>query len=154
MTDHQLRARMPPKCGRDAFPRKAMNQELRKRRSNIFRLEGEYWTIVYDGDANRLRDSAGLRYLAYLLQRPGGKVAAAELTRMACTPNGRRLGSRLATTHHAELARVKATRAIRAAMQRIGMHDAPLNEHLRATIRTGVLCSYAPDPRLSVEWEF
>ena len=131
-----------------------MNQELGTRRSNVFRLEGEYWTIVYDGDAYRLRDTAGLRYLAYLLQRPADKVAAAGLIRMACTPNGRRPERRVTATPKAELARVKATRAIRAALHRIGTHNAPLIAHLRATIKTGALCSYTPDPRLPVEWEF
>lgn len=122
-------------------------------RSNVFRLEGEYWTIVYDGAAHRLRDTAGLRYLAYLLQRAGDKVAATELTRRASTPNGRSVARRLATMREAELARVKATRAIRAAMQRIGTHNAPLIAHLRATIKTGALCSYTPDPRLPVQWD-
>jgi len=139
-----------------------MNQELRTQRlqpgaaagRNVFRLEGEYWTIVYDGAVCRLRDTAGLHYLAYLLRRPTDKVAAVELVRAARTPSGRTAQGRLATTHQTELARVKATRAIRTAMQHIGTHDAPLIEHLRATIRTGVSCSYAPDPRLPVEWEF
>lgn len=57
-------------------------------------------------------------------------------------------------TDEAELARVKTTRAIRAAMRRIEMHNAQLNQHLRATIKTGGTCVYAPDPRLPVGWEF
>ena len=132
----------------------SVNQQLGTTRSNVFRLEGECWTVIYCGTAHRLRDTAGLRYLGYLLQRPGAKVTAAELTRMERTSNGRRAERQPATTHEAELARVKATRAIRAAMRRIGMHNAPLIEHLRATVRTGISCSYAPDPRLPVEWEF
>lgn len=120
---------------------------------NVFRLEGEYWTIVYDGVVCRLRDTAGLHYIASLLGRPSDKVAAVELAHAACTPSGRTAQRRIATTHQTELARVKTTRAIRTAMQHIGMHNAPLIEHLRATIRTGLFCSYAPDPRLRVEWE-
>jgi hypothetical protein len=140
-----------------------MHQELGKIRprsgtaggANVFRLEGEYWTIAYGSAVYRLRDTAGLRCLAYLLQRPGSKVAAVELARVACTPSGRRAQpGRPATTRDAELARVKTTRSIRAAMRRMGTHDAALIAHLRATIKTGVFCSYAPDPRLPAEWTF
>jgi tetratricopeptide (TPR) repeat protein len=45
----------------------------------IFHREGEYWSIVYEGDAFRLRDSKGLRHLARLLQAPGEEVHALEL---------------------------------------------------------------------------
>jgi len=133
-----------------------MNQDLRTPRvlpgtvvgRNVFRLEGEYWTIVYDGEVYRLPDTAGLRYLAHLLQRPGQQVPAVDLAGVARTPSGS------PKTAAAELARVKATRSIRAAMQRIAAHNAPLIAHLRATIKTGTSCVYTPDPRLPVEWEF
>jgi len=132
-----------------------MNEDLKTRRAlpgavagrNVFRLEGEYWTIVYDGELYRLPDTAGLRYLAQLLQRPGQQVPAVDLAGVARTP------SSSPKTTAAELARVKATRSIRAAMQRIGTHNAPLIAHLRATIKTGTYCVYTPDPRLPVEWE-
>ena len=132
-----------------------MNQELKTPRGlpgavvgrNVFRLEGEYWTIVYDGTAHRLRDTAGLRYLAQLLQRPGQQAPAVDLAGAVRTPSGS------PKTGAAELARVKATRSIRAAMQRIGTHNAPLIAHLRATIKTGTYCVYTPDPRLPVESE-
>src|SRR6266536_1384876 len=45
----------------------------------VFRREGEYWSIVYEGDAFRLRDSKGLRYLARLLAAPGEELHALEL---------------------------------------------------------------------------
>lgn len=44
-----------------------------------FRREGEYWSIVYEEDAFRLRDSKGLRYLARLLSAPGEELHALEL---------------------------------------------------------------------------
>lgn len=44
-----------------------------------FRLEGEYWTIAYDGEAFRLRDSKGLRYLAHLLRHPDHEFHALDL---------------------------------------------------------------------------
>jgi tetratricopeptide (TPR) repeat protein len=46
-----------------------------------FLLEGEYWTIAYAGDAFRLRDAKGLRYLARLLVDAGRETLALELVR-------------------------------------------------------------------------
>jgi hypothetical protein len=44
-----------------------------------FRREGEYWSIVFEGDAFRLRDSKGLRHLSVLLASPGREIHALEL---------------------------------------------------------------------------
>lgn len=44
----------------------------------------------------------------------------------------------------AERARVSATKAIRAAIRRIGEQDVALGESLGATVRTGTFCSYQP----------
>src|SRR5207247_2809285 len=40
-------------------------------RGNVFRREGEYWSITFEGETLRLKDSKGLRYLAELLANPG-----------------------------------------------------------------------------------
>jgi hypothetical protein len=53
----------------------------------------------------------------------------------------------------AERARLNVSRAISAALKRIGAHERALGEHLTATVRTGLFCSYNPDPRLPVRWE-
>jgi predicted ATPase len=45
----------------------------------VFRREGEYWSIVYEHDAFRLKDSKGLHYLAQLLAAPGEELHALEL---------------------------------------------------------------------------
>ncbi len=37
---------------------------------NVFRREGEYWTIRYAGQEVHLRDAKGLQYIAYLLREP------------------------------------------------------------------------------------
>ncbi len=37
---------------------------------NLFRREGEYWTIAYRGEVFRLKDVKGLGYLAHLLRYP------------------------------------------------------------------------------------
>jgi eukaryotic-like serine/threonine-protein kinase len=47
--------------------------------SKIFRREGEYWTIAYDGTVFRLKDAKGLHYIAYLLRHPGLEVHVADL---------------------------------------------------------------------------
>jgi len=41
---------------------------------NVFRREGDYWSVVFDGHTARLRDSKGLRYLARLLADPGREI--------------------------------------------------------------------------------
>ena len=46
---------------------------------NVFRREGEYWTVRFDGSVVRLRDTKGLRQLARLLARPGREFHAIEL---------------------------------------------------------------------------
>ena len=38
---------------------------------NVFHREGEYWSLVFQGQTIRLQDLKGLRYLARLLARPG-----------------------------------------------------------------------------------
>ena len=43
------------------------------------RPEGDYWTVTFEGETRRLRDSKGLRYLAELLRRPGRPMHVAEL---------------------------------------------------------------------------
>ncbi len=48
-------------------------------RSSVFRREGEYWSIVFEGEAFRLRDLKGLRYLARLLGEPGREFHVLDL---------------------------------------------------------------------------
>lgn len=58
-------------------------------RANVFRREGEYWFIVYEGDAFRLRDTKGLRYLARLLASPGREIHALDLVAEEAGPADR-----------------------------------------------------------------
>ncbi len=46
---------------------------------SLFRREGEYWAIAYEGDAFRLKDSKGLRYVARLLAEQGRELHALDL---------------------------------------------------------------------------
>jgi hypothetical protein len=49
----------------------------------VFRNEGEFWTIAYEGQMFRLRDLKGLRYIASLLASPGREVHVLELVNAA-----------------------------------------------------------------------
>jgi hypothetical protein len=46
---------------------------------NLFRREGEYWTVCYEGAVVRLRDAKGLRHLARLLAHPDREFQAIDL---------------------------------------------------------------------------
>jgi hypothetical protein len=46
---------------------------------NVFRREGEYWTVCYEGAVVRLRDAKGLRHLARLLAQPGREFHVIDL---------------------------------------------------------------------------
>jgi tetratricopeptide (TPR) repeat protein len=46
---------------------------------NIFRREGDYWTVIFDGHTVRVRDRKGMRYLARLLTDPGREYHVLDL---------------------------------------------------------------------------
>ena len=67
---------------------------------NVFRREGDYWSVVFEGHTVRVRDLKGIRYLARLLADPGrefhvlalvaaesGRLPAAESDRAAHLPH-------------------------------------------------------------------
>ncbi len=45
----------------------------------VFRKEGDYWTLAYQGRSVRLKDAKGLRDIAALLMRPGESLHVADL---------------------------------------------------------------------------
>ena len=49
----------------------AETDEQRAARRSIFRHEGDYWSLVFEGRTVRVRDLKGVRYLAQLLAHPG-----------------------------------------------------------------------------------
>src|SRR5262249_48127242 len=53
-----------------------------------------------------------------------------------------------------ERARQTVTKSIKAAAGRIGRLDAELGALLGRSTRTGMFCSYQPDPELPIAWEF
>jgi tetratricopeptide (TPR) repeat protein len=61
---------------------------------NLFRREGDYWSLVYEGRTVRVRDLKGMRYLARLLASPGREIhvldlVAAETGTVAKVESGR-----------------------------------------------------------------
>ncbi|MGI8633091.1 MAG: hypothetical protein ACR2NA_11210 [Solirubrobacterales bacterium] len=46
---------------------------------NVFRREGDYWLVVFDGHTVRARDLKGMRYLARLLAEPGRELHVLDL---------------------------------------------------------------------------
>ena len=55
---------------------------------------------------------------------------------------------------NAERARLNVTRAIKAALEKIAEQQASMGELLDRSIKTGSFCSYVPDPRIQVTWQF
>jgi pimeloyl-ACP methyl ester carboxylesterase len=183
--------------------------------TNLFRRDGEYWTVGYRGLVVTLRDSKGLRDLGHLLAEPGREFHVLDLvadgTRARSIPPSQAAEAGLAVegwgdpvidqaarAHYkrriteleqeleeaqerggseadaaareeldaltteltaayglagrprrspdpVERARKAVTRRIRNAMRRIARAHPRLGQHLAASIRTGMLCSYQPE---------
>jgi tetratricopeptide (TPR) repeat protein len=202
--------------------------------TGVFRKEGDYWAIAYEGTEFRLKESVGLCYLAELLSHPGREFLAIDLvttfhrdwTNLSTPPCGvtGEQGCTVASPHpmlkdagpildpqakmayrrrladlreelkeaqgfndlerasrmqeeigflrdelaralglggrdrkaasHVERARVSVTRAIRAAVRKIGRNNPALGRHLTATIKTGTFCCYTSRPTPPVCWTF
>ncbi len=137
---------------------------------SVFRREGEYWTIAYDGVVFRLRDTKGLHCVASLLRRPGQKIAAADLMQTSGpqgdargngnqgprTRNQRQDQGRGTPKHRPspdERERVRITKRIRGAIAKIAAHHASLGHHLSTCIKTGSFCVYTPDPQRAPPWK-
>jgi len=84
---------------------------------NVFRRDGEYWTLTYRGMTVRVADSKGLRDIATLLARPGHDVHVADLIAATDPPTG------------------PAGVGTRAAVLRSASEDAVLDERARAQYR-------------------
>jgi hypothetical protein len=85
--------------GDDAVPvaRDGGAEELPVTDLNVFRQEGDYWSVVFEGRTVRVRDLKGIRYLARLLADPGREIhvldlVAAESSRAAGPEIGRAAG--------------------------------------------------------------
>jgi len=110
--------------------------------AQVFRREGEYWTLAYAGTTVRLRDAIGLHYVAHLLTHPNQRVDVREL---AAAVKG-------VGTDDAERARSAVGKRIRDAVRRVEAHHPALGYHLRAGIKTGSHCVYVPNPERPLGW--
>jgi hypothetical protein len=111
-------------------------------RPQVFRREGEYWTIAYTGTTVRLRDTIGLQYLAYLLAHPHERLPVEALVAAV----------KGTTASDAARARSAVGKRIRDAVRRVQAHHPALGYHLRAGITTGAHCSYVPNPEQPCGW--
>ena len=64
---------------------------------SVFRREGDYWSLVFDGRTVHVRDLKGMRYLAHLLAQPGREfhvldLVAAESGMPATEESGQAIG--------------------------------------------------------------
>jgi hypothetical protein len=174
----------------------------------VFRREGEYWTVAFDGVVSRLKDSKGLRDIAALLAQPGREIAALDLaspdamTFKAQGDTGEVLDDRARAAYKARIAELQAeiddadadsstrerareeldaladqlagayglggrarkagdpaerarkavTERIRDASAKLARGNPALGRHLKASLRTGTFCIYAPER--PVTWLF
>lgn len=72
-------AAAPSEAGVVAQARSGVADETGGARDHAFHRQGEYWTIVYDGETLRLKHAKGLAYIAYLLHHPGEEFHALDL---------------------------------------------------------------------------
>jgi predicted ATPase len=119
----------------------------------IFRHEGAYWTLAFQGVVCRIKDIRGLHYLAPLLQNPDKEFHALALETGSSPPQGSTPPRLSMAESSAERARINVTRAIKTAIKKIAASHLPLGQHLHLTIKTGMFCSYMPGSRQSSSWQ-
>ncbi len=80
--------------------------------ANVFRREGDYWLVIFEGRTVRVRDLKGMRYLAQLLADPGREfhvldlVAAETGQRTALGDAGEMLDERAKTAYRRRLVEI------------------------------------------------
>ena len=92
------RSKPPRRCPqqRTARHRDALDEQPAASVS-VFRREGDYWTVIFDGHTVHVRDLKGMHYLARLLADPGREYHVLDLvaaeTGNACTGRQQPVGS-------------------------------------------------------------
>jgi len=136
--------------------------------SNVFRKEGDYWTISFGGSMFRMRDTIGMHYISRLIANPGFDFAALELVTAAQKAIEKKAGgrnSRPSANHRRaggepqsgdsqarERARLMVTKRVKDVIARIRQAHPELGRHLATCIRTGYMCSYANDRAPTDAW--
>lgn len=124
------------------------------------RLECEYWTIVYEGQVLRMRDTVGIRQLAQLLWNPDREFPCLDLVKQPSKAGRRRRAESVGSVGaksdsdaaKAERARVAVAKTLKAALDRIRPAHPELADYLDATLKRGYVCVYRPDPRNPIRW--
>jgi tetratricopeptide (TPR) repeat protein len=81
--------------------------------TNVFRREGDYWSVEFEGRTVRVRDLKGIRYLAQLLAHPGREVHVLDLVAgetgqpIALGDSGVMLDERAKTAYRRRLAEIQ-----------------------------------------------
>jgi len=120
--------------------------------AGLFKLEGDFWTVTFEGITLHVRDSKGMHYLAHLVRHPNTPVDVRELIatvgargvtrrKQARTPRGAKLDR--------ERDRSAVGKRIRSAIAHLNTHHPRLGRFLSTSIRTGYECSYVTDPEHS-----
>jgi len=122
--------------------------------ANLFHYDAEYWTLRYQGTTCRLKDTKGLRYIAFLLDHPGQECLVTEV--MESVGGSDTAAKRTSCDRNSEFplerVRLNVTKAIKAAVKKVSDNHPALGYHLTATIKTGTYCSYTPDPIQPISW--
>jgi tetratricopeptide (TPR) repeat protein len=84
----------------DAVLHRIRADEQPARELNLFRREGDYWSLVFEGRTVRVRDLKGVRYLARLLAAPGQEFHVLDLV---AAETG--VAAEVASAHGADLSR-------------------------------------------------
>lgn len=117
------------------------------RAAGCFLLEGEYWTIEFEGATVRLKDCIGLRCIAHLLRHQNVRLHARDLARV-----GRHALRGPTRSSADERARLAVTQRVKAALKRIAAVHPALGRHLKRSIKTGTFCAYVPNPEQPISW--
>jgi tetratricopeptide (TPR) repeat protein len=62
-----------------AAPAHVEHHDRRVAGGNVFRRDGDYWSVIFDGHTAHVRDLKGMRYLARLLAEPGREYHVLDL---------------------------------------------------------------------------
>jgi tetratricopeptide (TPR) repeat protein len=126
--------------------------------SHLFRNEGEYWTISFEGSILRLRDTIGMHYVSKLVANPGMEFSAQDLAASARKAIlKRRSRKKVRSSEHngstnddrenaaRERARQMVTKRIKDVIAKIRVTHPELARHFASCIRTGYTCTYVGD---------
>jgi hypothetical protein len=134
--------------------------------ANVFRKEGDYWTVSFHGSMFRLHDTIGMHYIRRLLAAPGVDFAAQNLVDITQKANAKRPRQNPARANGGanaarpdgnkdlsrQRARLMVTKRIKDVIVRIRHSHPELARHLATQVRTGYSCRYETDPAHPESW--